>query len=162
MIKLVLPPNLAPIQVVIVPIHKTDEQLAEITAEVNILIAELKKLHVSVKYDNRTTQKPGFKFAEWELKGCLSELRLDQRFRKRNFEVARRYFDKSEKSKDGIATYISDLLEEIQTDLFNKALNYRDSHITEVNSFEEFKSVLNDKGGFVSAHWDGTAATEEN
>jgi prolyl-tRNA synthetase len=69
---LVLPPNLAPIQVVIVPIHKTDEQLAEITAEVNILIAELKKLHVSVKYDNRTTQKPGFKFAEWELKGCLS------------------------------------------------------------------------------------------
>jgi prolyl-tRNA synthetase len=68
---------------------------------------------------------------------------------------------KEVKSKDGIATYISDLLEEIQTDLFNKALNYRDSHITEVNSFEEFKSVLNDKGGFVSAHWDGTAATEE-
>jgi prolyl-tRNA synthetase len=105
---LVLPPNLAPIQVVIVPIHKTDEQLAEITAEVNILIAELKKLHVSVKYDNRTTQKPGFKFAEWELKGCLSRLQLDKRFRKRNFEVARRYFDKV-KSKDGIATYISDL-----------------------------------------------------
>jgi prolyl-tRNA synthetase len=80
-----------------------------------------------VKYDNRTTQKPGFKFAEWELKGCLSEL-LDQRFRKRNFEVARRDTLKKEvKSKDGIATYISDLLEEIQTDLFNKALNYRDN-----------------------------------
>jgi prolyl-tRNA synthetase len=86
---------------------------------------------------------------------------VGQRFRKWNFEVARRD-DKKVKSKDGIATYISDLLEEIQTDLFNKALNYRDSHITEVNSFEEFKSVLNDKGGFVSAHWDGTAATEEN
>jgi prolyl-tRNA synthetase len=160
---LVLPPNLAPIQVVIVPIHKTDEQLAEITAEVNILIAELKKLHVSVKYDNRTTQKPGFKFAEWELKGVPVRIAVGPKdLENGTFEVARRdTLTKEVKSKDGIATYISDLLEEIQTDLFNKALNYRDSHITEVNSFEEFKSVLNDKGGFVSAHWDGTAATEE-
>jgi prolyl-tRNA synthetase len=158
---LVLPPNLAPIQVVIVPIHKTDEQLAEITAEVNILIAELKKLHVSVKYDNRTTQKPGFKFAEWELKGVPVRIAVGPKdLENGTFEV-RDTLTKEVKSKDGIATYISDLLEEIQTDLFNKALNYRDSHITEVNSFEEFKSVLNDKGGFVSAHWDGTAATEE-
>jgi prolyl-tRNA synthetase len=160
---LVLPPNLAPIQVVIVPIHKTDEQLSEITAEVNILIAELKKLHVSVKYDNKTTQKPGFKFAEWELKGVPVRIAVGPKdLENGTFEVARRdTLTKEVKSKDGIATYISDLLEEIQTDLFNKALNYRDSHITEVNSFEEFKSVLNDKGGFVSAHWDGTAATEE-
>jgi prolyl-tRNA synthetase len=89
-------------------------------------------------------------------RGACPNCGWTKRFRKRNFEVARRDLTKV-KSKDGIATYISDLLEEIQTDLFNKALNYRDSHITEVNSFEEFKSVLNDKGGFVSAHWDGTA-----
>jgi prolyl-tRNA synthetase len=160
---LVLPPNLAPIQVVIVPIHKTDEQLVEITAEVNILIAELKKLHVSVKYDNRTTQKPGFKFAEWELKGVPVRIAVGPKdLENGTFEVARRdTLTKEVKSKDGISTYISDLLKEIQADLFNKALNYRDSHITEVNSFEEFKSVLNDKGGFVSAHWDGTASTEE-
>jgi prolyl-tRNA synthetase len=160
---LVLPPNLAPIQVVIVPIHKTDEQLAEITAEVNILISDLKKLHVSVKYDDRTTQKPGFKFAEWELKGVPVRIAVGPKdLENGTFEVARRdTLTKEVKSKDGIATYISDLLAQIQADLFNKALNYRDSHITEVNSFEEFKSVLNDKGGFVSAHWDGTAATEE-
>jgi prolyl-tRNA synthetase len=160
---LVLPPNLAPIQVVIVPIHKTDEQLVEITAEVNVLIAELKKLHVSVKYDNRTTQKPGFKFAEWELKGVPVRIAVGPKdLENGTFEVARRdTLTKEVKSKDGISTYISDLLKEIQADLFNKALNYRDSHITEVNSFEEFKSVLNDKGGFVSAHWDGTASTEE-
>ncbi len=160
---LVLPPNLAPIQVVIVPIHKTDEQLDEITAEVNVLIAELKKLNVSVKYDNRTTQKPGFKFAEWELKGVPVRIAVGPKdLENGTFEVARRdTLTKEVKFKDGIAAYISDLLSEIQEDLFNKALNYRDSHITEVNSFEEFKTVLNGKGGFVSAHWDGTAATEE-
>ena len=160
---LVLPPNLAPIQVVIVPIHKTDEQLAAITTEVNILIAELKKLHVSVKYDDRTTQKPGFKFAEWELKGVPIRIAVGPKdLENGTFEVARRdTLTKEVKSKNGISTFISDLLEEIQADLFNKALNYRDTHITEVNTFEEFKAVLNDKGGFVSAHWDGTAATEE-
>jgi prolyl-tRNA synthetase len=160
---LVLPPNLAPIQVVIVPIHKTDEQLDEITAEVNVLIAELKKLNVSVKYDHRTTQKPGFKFAEWELKGVPVRIAVGPKdLENGTFEVARRdTLTKEVKPKDGIAAYISDLLEQIQEELFNKALNYRDSHITEVNSFEEFKTVLNDKGGFVSAHWDGTAATEE-
>jgi prolyl-tRNA synthetase len=160
---LVLPPNLAPIQVVIVPIHKTDEQLDEITAEVTVLIAELKKLNVSVKYDNRTTQKPGFKFAEWELKGVPVRIAVGPKdLENGTFEVARRdTLTKEVKPKEGIATYISDLLGQIQEDLFNKALLYRDSHITEVNSFEEFKAVLNDKGGFVSAHWDGTAATEE-
>src|SRR3970040_252784 len=160
---LVLPPNLAHIQVVIVPIHKTDEQLDEITAEVNVLVGALKKLNVSVKYDNRTTQKPGFKFAEWELKGVPVRIAVGPKdLENGTFEVARRdTLTKEVKPKDGIAAYISDLLGQIQDDLFNKALNYRDSHITEVNSFEEFKAVLNDKGGFVSAHWDGTAATEE-
>jgi prolyl-tRNA synthetase len=160
---LVLPPNLAPIQVVIVPIHKTDEQFAEITAAVHVLVSELKKLHISVKYDDRTTQKPGFKFAEWELKGVPVRIAVGPKdLENGTFEIARRdTLTKEVISKTGIATYISDLLEQIQADLFNKALNYRDGHITEVNSFEEFKSVLNDKGGFVSAHWDGTAATEE-
>ncbi|WP_413997692.1 proline--tRNA ligase [Flavobacterium sp. W1B] len=160
---LVLPPSLAPIQVVIVPIYKTDEQLAEITAEVNVLISELKKLRVSLKYDDRTTQKPGFKFAEWELKGVPVRIAVGPKdLENGTFEVARRdTLTKEVKSKDGIATYISDLLDQIQKDLFNKALDYRNSHITEVNDFEEFKTVLNDKGGFVSAHWDGTAATEE-
>jgi prolyl-tRNA synthetase len=160
---LVLPPNLAPIQVVIVPIHKTDEQLEEITAEVNILISALKKLNVSVKYDDRTTQKPGFKFAEWELKGVPVRIAVGPKdLENGTFEVARRdTLTKEVVSKDGIATYINDLLAQIQKDLFDKALDYRDTHITEVNNFEEFKDVLENKGGFVSAHWDGTPETEE-
>jgi prolyl-tRNA synthetase len=160
---LVLPPNLAPIQVVIVPIYKTDEQLAEITAAVNDLIAKLKKLKISVKYDDRTTQKPGFKFAEWELKGVPVRIAVGPKdLENGTFEVARRdTLSKEVVSAEGIVTYINDLLEQIQTDLYNKALDYRNTHITEVNSFEEFKKILDGKGGFVSAHWDGTAATEE-
>ena len=160
---LVLPPNLAPIQVVIVPIYKTEEQLAQITEEVNVLILALKKLNVSVKYDNRTTQKPGFKFAEWELKGVPIRIAVGPNdIENGTFEVARRdTLTKEVLSKDGIAVYVSDLLAQIQKDLFEKALNYRNTHITEVNNFEEFKAVLEDKGGFVSAHWDGTAATED-
>lgn len=160
---LVLPPNLAPIQVVIVPIYKTDEQLAEITNEVAVLMAALRKLRISVKYDDRTTQKPGFKFAEWELKGVPVRIAVGPKdIENGTFEVARRdTLTKEVVSKEGITNYISGLLEQVQTDLFNKALDYRDTHITEVNSFEEFKSVLDGKGGFVSAHWDGTAATEE-
>ncbi|UUF14378.1 MULTISPECIES: proline--tRNA ligase [Flavobacterium] len=160
---LVLPPNLAPIQVVIVPIHKTDEQLAEITTAVNELTAKLRKLKISVKYDDRTTQKPGFKFAEWELKGVPVRIAVGPKdLQNGTFEVARRdTLTKEVVSGDGIVNYINDLLEQIQTDLFNKALDYRNTHITEVNNFEEFKEILEGKGGFVSAHWDGTAATEE-
>ncbi len=160
---LVLPPNLAPIQVVIVPIYKTDEQLAEITTAVNDLTAKLKKLKISVKYDDRTTQKPGFKFAEWELKGVPVRIAVGPKdLENGTFEVARRdTLTKEVVSAEGIVTYINDLLEQIQADLFNKALDYRNTHITEVNSFEEFKEVLEGKAGFVSAHWDGTAATEE-
>ncbi|SHM43792.1 proline--tRNA ligase [Flavobacterium xinjiangense] len=160
---LVLPPNLAPIQVVVVPIYKTDEQLEAITAEVDVLVKAFKKLNISVKYDNRTTQKPGFKFAEWELKGVPVRIAVGPKdLENGTFEVARRdTLSKEVVSKDGIVTYISDLLEQIQKELFEKALNYRNTHITEVNSFDEFKQVLDTKGGFVSAHWDGTAATEE-
>lgn len=160
---LVLPPNLAPIQVVIVPIYKSDEQLEEISTAVNIVMLALKKLNVSVKYDNRTTQKPGFKFAEWELKGVPIRIAVGPKdIENGTFEVARRdTLTKEIVSKDGIEIYISDLLVQIQKDLFDKALNYRDTHITEVNSFEEFKSILDNKGGFVSAHWDGTPETEE-
>ncbi|MBG6061524.1 prolyl-tRNA synthetase [Flavobacterium sp. CG_9.1] len=160
---LVLPPSLAPIQVVIVPIYKTDEQLDAIRAEVNVLTAALRKLNISVKFDDRTTQKPGFKFAEWELKGVPVRIAVGPKdLENGTFEVARRdTLSKEVISKDGIETYVSDLLKQIQKELFEKALDYRNTHITEVNSFEEFKEVLDTKGGFVSAHWDGTAATEE-
>ena len=160
---LVLPPNLAPIQVVIVPIYKTEEQLKEITDAVTILVSQLKELKIAVKYDDRTTQKPGFKFAEWELKGVPVRIAVGPNdLENGTFEIARRdNLTKETVNKDGIAIYIQKLLKQIQTDLFDKALNYRDTHVTEVNNFEEFVSVLEGKGGFVSAHWDGTAETEE-
>ena len=160
---LVLPPNLAPIQVVIVPIYKSDEQLAAISNEIATLTAALRKLNISVKFDDRTTQKPGFKFAEWELKGVPIRVAVGPKdLENGTFEIARRdTLTKETVLKDGIVKHISDLLETIQNDMFSKALNYRDNHITAVNSFEEFKAVLDSKGGFVSAHWDGTSATEE-
>lgn len=160
---LVLPPNLAPIQVVIVPIYKSEEQLNEITVAVNELVVQLKKLKISVKYDERTTQKPGFKFAEWELKGVPVRIAVGPKdLENGTFEVARRdTLTKEIVAKDTIVNYINDLLEQIQKDLFSKALNYRENHITEVNSFDEFQNVLESKGGFIAAHWDGTAETEE-
>ena len=160
---LVLPPNLAPIQVVIVPIYKSEEQLDQISNEVVVLVNELKQLGISVKYDNRTNQKPGFKFAEWELKGVPVRIAIGPKdLENGTFEIARRdNLTKESVNKEVIVSYIQNLLKQIQSDLFHKALNYRDSHITEVNNFEEFESVLENKGGFLSAHWDGTAATEE-
>ena len=160
---LVLPPNVAPIQVVIVPIFKTDEEFNKISDVANDLVAQLKKLNISVKFDNRTTQKPGFKFAEWELKGVPVRLAIGPKdLENGTFEVARRdTLTKEVKSAEGIVTYIQDLLEQIQKDLFNKAVDYRAEHTTEVNSYAEFKDVLENKTGFVSAHWDGTAATED-
>lgn len=160
---LVLPPNLAPIQVVIVPIHRTDEQLDAINTVVDELLSKFRKLNISVKYDNRTTQKPGFKFAEYELKGVPVRIAVGPNdLENGTFEVARRdNLSKEIVSKDGIVEHVQSLLEQIQENLFNKALSYRNSHITEVNSFEEFKEVLDNKAGFVSAHWDGTPETEE-
>ncbi|MBO9584090.1 MAG: proline--tRNA ligase [Flavobacterium sp.] len=160
---LVLPPNLAPIQVVIVPIYKTDEQLVQITEAVNELTAKLRKLRITVKFDDRTTQKPGFKFAEWELKGVPVRIAVGPKdLENGTFEVARRdNLTKEVVSSEKIVDHVNDLLEQIQADLFTKALDYRNTHITEVNNFEEFKEVLEGKGGFLSAHWDGTAETEE-
>jgi len=160
---LVLPPNLAPIQVVIVPIYKTDEQLAQITEAVNELTAKLRKLKITVKFDDRTTQKPGFKFAEWELKGVPIRIAVGPKdLENGTFEVARRdNLTKEVVEAGNIVDYVNDLLEQIQNDLFKRALDYRNSHITEVNNFEEFKEVLEGKTGFLSAHWDGTPETEE-
>ena len=160
---LVLPPNVAPIQVVIVPIFRTEEEFESISEVANDLVAQFKKLNISVKFDNRTTQKPGFKFAEWELKGVPVRLAIGPKdLENGTFEVARRdTLTKEVKPADGIVTYIQDLLEHIQKDLFNKAVDYRKAHTTEVNSFEEFTEVLENKTVFVSAHWDGTAATED-
>jgi prolyl-tRNA synthetase len=160
---LVLPPNLAPIQVVIVPIYKSDEQLEAISAEVKKLVSTLQRLKISVKYDNRTTHKPGFKFNEYELKGVPVRIAIGPNdLENGTYEIARRdTLSKEIVSKEGIENYIQNLLETIQNDLFAKALDYRNSHITEVNSFEEFKSLLDTKAGFFAAHWDGTAETEE-
>ena len=160
---LVLPPSLAPIQVVIVPIYKTDEQLNQINAVANELVLKFRELKISVKYDDRTTQKPGFKFAEWELKGVPVRIAIGPKdIENATFEVARRdLLSKEVIANDGVVSYVSDLLEQIQSNLFDSALEYRNTHITEVNSFDEFKEVLENKGGFISAHWDGTSETEE-
>ena len=160
---LVLPPNLAPIQVVIVPIYKTDEQFDAISNQVSELMVSLRKKGVSVKFDDRTTHKPGFKFAEWELKGVPLRIAVGPKdLENGTYEVARRdTLTKEIVSKDGIEIFIQDKLDQIQEEMFNKAIDYRTEHTTEVNDFEEFKQVLDTKGGFVSAHWDGTAETEE-
>lgn len=160
---LVLPPKLAPIQVVIVPIHRTDEQLQQISDKADELMAVLKQKGISVKYDDRTTQKPGFKFAEWELKGVPVRIAMGPKdLQNGTFEIARRdELTKEVVPADTAVAYIENLLNEIQERLFVKALNYRDAHLTEVNTFDEFKELLKTKGGFLAAHWDGTAETEE-
>ena len=160
---LVLPPNLAPIQVVIVPIFKSDEELARISIVANEVVSELKKINISVKFDNRTTHKPGFKFAEWELKGVPLRIAVGPKdLENGTFEVARRdTLTKEVVANQLITSYVSNKLEEIQVDLYKKALDYRTNHITEVNTFEEFKEILENKGGFVAAHWDGTPESEE-
>lgn len=160
---LVLPPKLAPIQVVIVPIYKTDEQLQQISDKVDEVIADLKKKGITVKYDDRTTQKPGFKFAEWELKGVPVRIAVGPKdLENGTFEVARRdLLSKEVVQAETVVEHVEQLLNAIQENLFTKALNYRNEHITEVNSFDEFKDVLETKGGFLLAHWDGTPETEE-
>lgn len=160
---LVLPPNLAPIQVVIVPIYKTDEQFDAISETAKQLMADLRKLNITVKYDNRETHKPGWKFNEYELKGVPLRVAIGPNdLANGTFEVARRdTLTKEIVANTDIVQYLQGKLEQIQSDMFNKALEYRDSHITEVNTFEEFKEILDTKAGFVSAHWDGTSETEE-
>jgi prolyl-tRNA synthetase len=160
---LVMPPRLAPVQVVIVPIYKGDEQKSLIDAKVLALVAELKSAGIRVKYDDSENARPGWKFAEHELKGVPVRLAIGARDLEQNVaEVARRDTkEKSTVSFDGIAAYITNLLETIQVDMFEKARAYRDAHITPVDSWEEFQDVLNNKGGFVAAHWDGTSETED-
>ena len=159
---LVLPPRLAPIQVVIVPIYKNAEQLAEITKTVEPIIAELKGYGISVKFDDADNKRPGFKFAEYELKGVPVRLAIGARdIENGTVEVMRR--DKLEKNiaqLEGIATYVKELLVDIQNNIFKKAFDYRESKTIKVDSYEEFKEKI-EEGGFILAHWDGTPETEE-
>ena len=159
---LVLPPKLAPFQVVIVPIYKNEEQLALISEKVHALMAELKVLGVSVKYDDSDNKKPGWKFAEYELKGVPVRLAMGARdLENGTVELMRRdTLEKETISFDGIAQHIKQLLDDIQKNIYTKALNFRTSVTREVNSYDEFKVEL-EKGGFLSAHWDGTPETEE-
>jgi len=160
---LVLPPNLAPIQVVIVPIFRSEEELQNISEKANSLANDLKKIGISVKFNNRTNQKPGFKFNEYELKGVPLRITIGPKdLENKTFEVARRdTLTKEIITEDLIIDYVKNLLTEIQKNLFQKAITYRNSHTTEVNSFDDFKEILENKGGFVLAHWDGTNQTEE-
>ena len=160
---LVLPPSLAPHQVVIVPIYKNDEDFEAISEIANKISSELKGKGISVKYDSRDTQRPGAKFAQHELQGVPLRIAIGPKdLENGTVEIARRdLLTKEIVSLDNLTATIENLLEAMQKNLFNKALSYRDSHITEVNSFEEFKSVIENKGGFISAHWDGTNETED-
>ena len=160
---LVLPPRIAPLQVVIVPIYKGAEQKAKIDAKAAEIMQELKSAGISVKYDDNDNNRPGWKFAEYELKGVPVRVALGARDLENGVvEIARR--DTKEKqsiSIDGVADHIKQLLIDIQQNLFNRAKAYRDEHITKVDTWEEFERVLEEKGGFIAAHWDGTAETEE-
>ncbi|CAL2059104.1 proline--tRNA ligase [Tenacibaculum sp. 190524A05c] len=160
---LVLPPKLAPIQVVIVPIYKGEEQLNAIFEKLEGVIKALKAKGISVKFDDRDTMRPGAKFAEYELKGVPVRVAIGKRdLENGTVEVARRdTFEKETVSQDNVVEYIAQLLNDIQDNLYSKAVNFRNEHITEVNTFEEFKEAIENKGGFVSAHWDGTIETED-
>ena len=160
---LILPPRIAPIQVVIVPIYKGDEQKAQIDEKVADVVKNLKALGISVKYDNSDNARPGWKFAEYELKGVPVRMAIGARDLQNNVvEIARR--DTKEKTSvtmDGIELYIKNLLDEIQINMYNKAKQFREERISKTDSWDEFVQLLDTKGGFVSAHWDGTGETED-
>lgn len=160
---LVLPPKLAPFQVVIVPIYRSDEQREAIAKVANALAEKLRELNISVKFDNRDEFRPGAKFAQHELQGVPLRIALGPKdLENGTVELARRdTLSKEIVSIEGIKERISNLLDLIQNELYNKALNFRNDHITEVDTFDEFKSILEFKGGFISAHWDGTPETEQ-
>jgi len=159
---LVLPPRLAPIQVVIVPIYKGEEQLEAISEKVAVFVKELRKKGVSVKFDDRDTYRPGAKFAEYELKGVPVRIAIGKRdLENGTVEIARRdTLEKQTVAQNDVVDFVSNLLEEIQDNLFQKAIDFRTEHTTSVHNFEEFKIAIANKGGFVSAHWDGTEETE--
>jgi prolyl-tRNA synthetase len=160
---LVLPPRIAPLQVVIVPIYKGEEQKALLDEKVHAMVASFKAAGIRVKYDDSDNQRPGWKFAEYELKGVPVRIAVGPRDLENNqVEIARR--DTKEKttvSMDGITETVAQLLLDIQSNLFNRAKKYRDEHITKVDSWDDFISTLDTKAGFVSAHWDGTPETED-
>ncbi|EAY25774.1 proline--tRNA ligase [Microscilla marina] len=167
---LVLPPKLAPIQVVIVPIYKGDEQFAAVSAKANEIKKALEAVGVSVKYDNRDTYKPGFKFADWEMKGVPVRLALGARdLENGTVEMARRdVVDPNNRNAgkkvvnfDEVVAEVQATLEDMQQGIYKKALDFRTEKTTKVDTYEEFKQVLDEKGGFVLAHWDGTADTED-
>ena len=158
---LVLPPALAPIQVVIVPIYKGEEQLAQINEKVASIQQNLQAMNISVKYDNSDNKRPGFKFADYELKGIPVRLVIGTRdLENGTIEVMRRdTLEKETVSLDGIENYVKNLLDDIQANIFKKALNFRDAHIYECDDYEDFKERIK-QGGFFLCHWDGTAETE--
>jgi prolyl-tRNA synthetase len=160
---LILPPRIAPLQVVIVPIYKGEEKKQELDAKGQQLVKSLRAAGVSVKFDDNDNARPGFKFAEYEMKGVPVRIAMGLRDLENNsVEIARR--DTKEKktvSLDGLTEYIKTLLEDIQNAMYEKARTYRDSHITKADTMEEFERLLDEKGGFILAHWDGTTATEE-
>ncbi len=160
---LILPPRIAPLQVVIVPIYKGEEQKAVISAKVNEIVKELKEMGIRVKYDDSDNSRPGWKFAEYEMKGVPVRLAIGARDLANNVvEVARRDTkEKSSVSLDGIAAYVKNLLDDVQQSMFNKAKLFRDENIRKADTWDEFVKLLDEKGGFVSAHWDGTGETEE-
>ena len=160
---LILPPRIAPVQVVIVPIYKGDEQKGLIDEKVTGIVKNLKAMGISVKYDDSDNARPGWKFAEYELKGVPVRMAIGARDLQNNVvEIARR--DTKEKLSvniEGIEAYIKNLLEEIQLSMYNKAKEYRDTHISKTDNWDEFMQLLDNKGGFISAHWDGTGETED-
>ncbi|MFV0566276.1 MAG: proline--tRNA ligase [Flavobacteriaceae bacterium] len=160
---LVLPPNLAPNQVVIVPIYKGEEELDRVSQVANTIVANLRAKGITVKYDNRDTQRPGAKFAQHELQGVPLRIAIGPKdLENKTVELARRdTLTKTIVPLEALTETVEGLLKEIQEALFKKALDFRNSHITEVNTFDEFKDVLETKTGFISAHWDGTPETED-
>lgn len=160
---LVLPPKLAPIQVVIVPIYKGQDQLDRINEKANRIKSNLEAKGISVKYDNRDTYKPGWKFAEYELKGVPVRIAMGPRDLENNtLEIARRdTLEKEIKSQDGIESYIDELLKDIQNNIYQKALKFREENTHKADTYEEFMDIIENKGGFVLAHWDGTPETEQ-
>ncbi|WP_353129465.1 proline--tRNA ligase [Parapedobacter pyrenivorans] len=160
---LVLPPKLAPIQVVVVPIYKTEDERQAIGNLVDVLIGELKAKGISIKYDDRDTQRPGFKFAEWELKGVPVRIAVGTRdMQSGTVEIARRDTQAKETvPQAGLSDRIEQLLADIQRNIYDKARAFRDANTVAVDTYDQFKEVLDGNGGFVAAHWDGTAETEK-
>jgi len=159
---LVIPPKLAPTQVVIIPIYKSEEELSKVSEKAELIKKELEELNIRVKHDDRDTHKPGWKFAEYELQGVPIRIAIGPRdLENDTVEIARR--DTKEKSTidfNKVSQTCEKLLQEIQLNIYKKALSYREEHTSEVNTYDEFKTVLEEKTGFIYAHWDGTPETE--